>query len=115
MDASIAFKIIENLSQTLNEQFIILCILLFSQIIFIISIIVFIKTQVKTVEYFGTEFVFDSQLDKKKSYRDRLCGKGFWSGVVVSHTTARIFELEGTTQWSWILENLDKTDTDSKG
>lgn len=85
MDASIAFKIIENLSVMLNEQLIALYIMLFSQIILIISIIVFIKTQVKTVEYFGTEFVFDSQLDKKNptvvGYAEKVSGRE-WSSPI---------------------------------
>lgn len=85
MDASITFKIIENLSQTLNEQFIILCILLFSQFLLIFSIIVFIKTQVKSVDYFGTEFVFDSQLDEKNptvvGYAEKVSGRE-WSSPI---------------------------------
>ena len=65
MDASIAHQIIENLAISLNEQFIILIVLLISQVILYGGIIIFILTKVKTVNYYGTEFEFNSQLNEK--------------------------------------------------
>lgn len=65
MDASLAFQIIENIFSDLQQQFIILVVLMISQVIFYGGIIIFIITKVKTVNYYGTEFVFNPQLDKK--------------------------------------------------
>lgn len=65
MDASVAFQIIENIFSDLQQQFIILVVLMISQIIFYGGIIIFILTKVKSVNYYGTEFEFNSQLNEK--------------------------------------------------
>ena len=76
MDASLAFQIIENIFSDLQQQFIILVVLMISQVIFYGGIIIFVITKVKTVDYYGTEFVFDSQLNEKNptvtGYADKV-------------------------------------------
>jgi len=76
MDASLAFQIIENIFSDLQQQFIILIVLMVSQVIFYGGIIIFVLTKVKAVDYYGTEFVFDSQLNEKNptvtGYADKV-------------------------------------------